>query len=443
MEQNKPTENFFTKAFRDHKIPSWWAVAGIIFLFISLSISIFCFIIALYTWYKETHTNTKFSIVRIIVAIAIIGVLSSIVLASLNSARMKGQSTQTAETTTDNNPPPLCSNITSLKNQATTVNFKELIKNPDSFNGKIVKFTGQVLQIQESDNYGVIRLAITKNSYGWSSSDIIYVEYQNHTDAVADDIVTVYGQLTGTKTYKSQANYSITIPSMKACKVEKGVEKSITQNQPATAKPSSQKTTSPIQSQSTQQPVTPVQQSAPVITTLAISCFASQSPVDIKQKVTWSSQATGGNGQYSYTWSGSDNLIGNNSSVDTNYLTSGTKTASVKVVSGDQTINQSCTNSVLVASPKTWHTVETFSGQTQKNTSSFSIQGSQWRVNWQETGDGYFGANADSPDDSGDYCSIANIAGSGSDTTYCYKSGTYYIHVNTAQSWSITVEDYY
>jgi uncharacterized membrane protein YcgQ (UPF0703/DUF1980 family) len=258
MEQNKRTDNFFTKAFRDHTIPSWWAIAGIIFLFINIPISIFIFAFAGYTLYKEKKPGGKFTLIKLIVWIAIIGIISSVVLASLNSARMKGQTTQTStpatqttETTTYNNPPSLCSDIASLKKQATTVNFKELIKNPDSFNGKIVKFTGQILQIQESNNYGVIRLAVTKDSYGWSSSDVVYVEYQNQTNAVADDIVTVYGQLTGTKTYKSQANYSITIPSMDACIVEKYVAKPITQNQ--------QKTPAVVQTQTTSEPTNNLQ----------------------------------------------------------------------------------------------------------------------------------------------------------------------------------------
>ena len=91
MEQNKPADNFFTKAFRDHKIPSWWAVAGIIFLFINIPISIFIFAFAGYTLYKEKNPGGKFTLVKLIVWIAIIGIFSSIVLASLNSARIKGQ----------------------------------------------------------------------------------------------------------------------------------------------------------------------------------------------------------------------------------------------------------------------------------------------------------------------------------------------------------------
>ncbi len=157
-----------------------------------------------------------------------------------------------AQTTSGNNQPSLCSDIASLKSQATTVDFKELDKDPESFNGKIVKFTGQVLQIQESNGYGIVRLAVTKESYGWSSADVVYIEYQGHTDAVEDDVVTAYGQLTGSKTYESQAHFEITVPSMTACVVEKGT--GITQSAPAT-----QKTTSAGQTktQTTQQPTTP------------------------------------------------------------------------------------------------------------------------------------------------------------------------------------------
>lgn len=166
-----------------------------------------------------------------------------------------GLNNNPAQTTSSNNQYSLCGDIASLKNQDITVNFKELDKNPDSFNGKIVKFTGQVVQIQEDNNYGIIRLAVTKESYGWSISDIIWVEYQNHTDAVKDDVITVYGQLTGSKTYESQAHFNITVPSIMACAVEK--DTGITQSQP-TSKPATQKTTSDGQTetQSTQQPVT-------------------------------------------------------------------------------------------------------------------------------------------------------------------------------------------
>ncbi len=163
-----------------------------------------------------------------------------------------GLNNNPTQTTSGNNQVSLCSDIVSLKNQAITVDFKELDKDPESFNGKIVKFIGQVLQIQESNGHGIVLLAVTKESYGWSSADVVYVEYQGHTDAVEDDVVTIYGQLTGSKTYESQAHFEITVPSMTACVVEKGT--GITQ-----AAPTTQKTTSNGQTktQKTQQPTTP------------------------------------------------------------------------------------------------------------------------------------------------------------------------------------------
>lgn len=187
---------------------------------------------------KKKNKNSGYLIILVIIII--------IIIASFGND---------SQTTPSNNQLSLCSDIVSLKNQATTVNFKELDKNPDLFKGKIVKFTGQVLQIQEAYNYGIIRLAVTKESYGWSFSDVVYVEYQNYTDAVKDDVVTVYGQMTGSKTYESQANFNITVPSMTACVVEKGMGESVIQNQSAVVKLSSSKTTSASQTQTQTQPI--------------------------------------------------------------------------------------------------------------------------------------------------------------------------------------------
>lgn len=189
-----------------------------------------------------------------------------ILLAIIGSSGSNNNSTQT----TSNNQSSLCSDIASLKNQATAVNFKELDKDPNSFNRKIAKFTGQVLQIQESDGYGIIRLAVTKESYGWSPADVVYVEYQGHTDAVGDDVVTAYGQLTGSKTYESQAHFEITIPSMTACVVEKGTGATTTQT-PSATQSATQKTTNINQTQTTQKPATPSQPSVPAEYTSALA----------------------------------------------------------------------------------------------------------------------------------------------------------------------------
>ncbi|MGC9602496.1 MAG: hypothetical protein ABSE76_02025 [Minisyncoccia bacterium] len=240
------------------------------------------------------------------------------------------------------------------------IDYKELSKNPDSFKSDRSTFTGQILQIQESGGVGYMRLAVDRDQFGWNFSDIILVDYQGHTDAVQNDVMTVGGTMEGSQTYTSQANFQITLPLMYACSI---TEASSTANAAST------------------------------------QTKTAAAPTPSAPQQTHSTQSSA-------------------------------------------TVNNSGTVTSPPAPPASWHTVTTFSGQTQKNTPPFTIKGSQWRITWQETGDGYFGADTQSPDGS-NYCSIANLAGPGSDSTYCYTPGTYYISVNTANSWTMTVEDYY
>ncbi|MBO1912063.1 hypothetical protein J4G37_45625, partial [Microvirga sp. 3-52] len=62
----------------------------------------------------------------------------------------------------------------------------------------------------------VIRLGVTKKSYGYSSNDVVYVTYTGTTPFVKEDIVTVYGPVKGSHTYESQAGYQITLPHVEA-----------------------------------------------------------------------------------------------------------------------------------------------------------------------------------------------------------------------------------
>ncbi len=294
-----------------------------------------------------------------------IGILLSILAASGNS----GSSSNSPATAASNAPSDPITVACQASSSPQTISYKNLEKDPNSFQGQATTFTGQVLQIQESNGTGAMRLAVDKDSYGdWNVGDAVLVQYDGHTPAVQDDVVTVSGVMEGTQTYTSEANYQITVPLMYACSIKEGSAKT-------TAKAT---TVAPAPAQTS----APVQTSAPTQTT--------------------------------YT------------------------TPSGAVVNG-----QGQTVTAPPAPPASWHTIETFSGDTQKNTAPFTIQGSQFRVTWQESGQYYFGANTQSPDNSGNYCAIANLVGSGSDSTYCYGAGTYYISVNTANPWTITVEDYY
>ena len=101
------------------------------------------------------------------------------------------------------------------KSQCSSLEYKQLDKNANNHINENVTFTGEILQIAEENNVTIMRIA-TSGSY----DDVMYVTYFNTTSHVEGDTVTVWGLISGSETYTSQANYQITIPSMNAVYVE-------------------------------------------------------------------------------------------------------------------------------------------------------------------------------------------------------------------------------
>ncbi|MBM7095742.1 hypothetical protein JSY36_08250 [Bacillus sp. H-16] len=106
------------------------------------------------------------------------------------------------------------------KSSAEKIRFAELDKNTSPYEGTVTVFKGEIMQVMEDDQFGIIRLAVTEKSFGYSSSDVIYVTYDFPTPFVKDDIVTVYGSVEGSHTYESTAGYNITLPHIKAMFIE-------------------------------------------------------------------------------------------------------------------------------------------------------------------------------------------------------------------------------
>ena len=84
-------------------------------------------------------------------------------------------------------------------------------------------------------------------------------------------------------------------------------------------------------------PVTP-----PQVDALDASCTASPDTVNVNDTVAFSANATGGNGVYRYQWSGSDGISGTSQVLTKRFTTAGTKTASLTVTSGTQTVTRTC-----------------------------------------------------------------------------------------------------
>lgn len=87
---------------------------------------------------------------------------------------------------------------------------------------------------------------------------------------------------------------------------------------------------------------------------LDVGCYADPTSVAINQPVTWNVEVTGGVAPYTYSWTGSDNLSGTNSSVIKYYGTAGTKNAIVTVTSADgRNTTRACTTALTVRSAYT------------------------------------------------------------------------------------------
>src|SRR3989344_7878156 len=80
---------------------------------------------------------------------------------------------------------------------------------------------------------------------------------------------------------------------------------------------------------------------------LTARCSVEPLAINIGERAIWRVLAEGGDGNYEYQWSGSDDLIGNTSSVGKFYSRSGTKNATVTVYSEGQIVTPTCSLIVL------------------------------------------------------------------------------------------------
>ena len=93
------------------------------------------------------------------------------------------------------------------------LNYSDIERTPNDFNGKYAKITGVVIQVSEGW-FGSVTLRVNSTGNVW------YVTYvrkdDNESRILEDDSVTVYGKCTGVETYSSVLGNSVTIPSVSA-----------------------------------------------------------------------------------------------------------------------------------------------------------------------------------------------------------------------------------
>jgi hypothetical protein len=106
------------------------------------------------------------------------------------------------------------------KASCSVISFQELNNNVNKYNGQHLKFTGQIVQINEINGRTDILLSVTQLNGGWSTSDLIFVTYKSQTPFKKGDVITVYGDVSGTYNYISVSLGKLTLPKITARYIE-------------------------------------------------------------------------------------------------------------------------------------------------------------------------------------------------------------------------------
>lgn len=113
------------------------------------------------------------------------------------------------------------------KAAAITIPYDDLFRYNEQHVGKVVRYVGEVIQVQEdvciqcdTPSY-TLRIAVTEGSYGlWD--DPIWVDYEGTDRFLEDDIVTVWGVVEGLQSYTAVLGNQVTIPQVRALDIQLG-----------------------------------------------------------------------------------------------------------------------------------------------------------------------------------------------------------------------------
>lgn len=102
------------------------------------------------------------------------------------------------------------------------ISYDHIAREPDKYSGKKVQFVGEIIQAQEVGSSIILRVNVTETDFGLFE-DTIWVNYtyqENQKRLLEEDIVYIWGEIQGLKTYESVLGASITIPEINARSIE-------------------------------------------------------------------------------------------------------------------------------------------------------------------------------------------------------------------------------
>lgn len=110
------------------------------------------------------------------------------------------------------------SNMEDVSMFRSDVSYDEIARHPDDYNGELLAYSGEVVQVIEGDGTTELRIAVDGDY-----DDIIYGIYDNRildSRLLEDDKVQFYGESCGIISYQSTLGATISIPSMSIYKIE-------------------------------------------------------------------------------------------------------------------------------------------------------------------------------------------------------------------------------
>ncbi len=111
--------------------------------------------------------------------------------------------------------------LESFKNSCEFYSYEDISRNPDSYKGKNLTYTGQVIQVLEEGNDIHFRLNVTAMEYVYT--DTVYVKYtknDNESRILEGDMVTIWGTFDGIESFETVLGNKVTAPQISARDVE-------------------------------------------------------------------------------------------------------------------------------------------------------------------------------------------------------------------------------
>lgn len=91
-----------------------------------------------------------------------------------------------------------------------TVNYSDVERNPDAYDGKNIKISGTVIQVSE----GLLNTVTLRVDSGGNTWLVSYSREDGESRILENDKLTCYGKCTGVTSYKTVLGQTLTIPSM-------------------------------------------------------------------------------------------------------------------------------------------------------------------------------------------------------------------------------------